>query len=380
MKYEFLLIDKIAMCLYTDAQFIISKVNDLFLHHTQLSQSEITGKNAFQFFSSYNDIDTVDQFLADLSEKGIANTIIKLKLGVTTNWVKIHGIAHKDEKNNTDGFLLALILADAEKKLENIEQNDILKDYERDLRIAHSYVQGILPKAEVFKRINPNSFLIYKPMRGIGGDWYWFYPEKERTLFLMGDVMGHGINAGLISAIIASKISLFKEWENIIQPAELLQMIHKNINPVLRHNPNIHEDFSMDMIACIFYKETRVLLYSSANFPILVQRENTFMEMNIQKQGLLLKQPWSIHQFNNNSILLEQNDWVWVFSDGVKDQFDEVHQKPIGIKRLKELMLQATAQYEKASDVENFLLSKGNEWMGMANQTDDIMFAGFKVV
>lgn len=381
MKYEFLLIDKIAMSVLTDERFIILKVNDLFLEHTQLLSNEIIGKNAFDFFSLYNDLDIIDQFLVNLVEKGESNVILKLKLtGGITNWIKMYGIARKNEENKITGFMLVLIPADAEKKLESISENTLIKDYERDLKIAQSYVQGILPRVDVFKRIYPNALLIYMPMRSIGGDWYWFHTEKERTLFLMGDVMGHGINAGIISTIIASKLSLFDKWESIVQPTELLHLVHKNINSVLRHNPNIDDNFSMDMISCIFYKETRVLLYSSANFPILVQRQNTFLDINIFKQGLQLKQPWSIHNFKDSSVVLEPNDWVWVYSDGIKDQFGDVDQKPIGTKRFKELLLQATSKYQNASEVEKFLLSRGMEWIGAAEQTDDMILAGFKIV
>lgn len=380
MKYEFLLIDKIAMSVYTDKHFVILKVNDLFLKNTHSLPNEIIGKNAFELFSLFNDLEALDQFLVNLVENGDAHTILKLKFVDRTSWVKVYGIARKDEKNNIDGFLLALIPADAEKRLESIEENEVFKNYERDLRIARSYLQGMLPSPELFKRINPNAFLIYMPMRGIGGDWYWFYPEKERALFLMGDVMGHGISAGLISTIIASKLSSFNGWEKIIQPTELLHLAHKNINSLLRSNPNIDESFSMDMIAAIFYKESRVLLYSSANFGILIQRQNTFLDTHIHKQGLQLKQPWSVHNFTDNSMVLEPNDWVWVFSDGVKDQFDEVNKKPLGIKRFKEFLLEATTKHEKAPDVEKFLLSKGMEWMGAAEQTDDIMLGGFKIV
>jgi serine phosphatase RsbU (regulator of sigma subunit) len=379
MKDELLLIEKMSMCVYTDIQFKILKVNDLFTEYTQLKQHEIIGKNALEFFSLYNDIELLDNFLINLSESGNANATLKLKFGDTTNWVRVYGIPQKDQKNNIIGFLLSLISADAEKKLENIEQNSRIKEYEKDLEIAESYIKGLLPNPELFKRINPNAFLEYRPMRGIGGDWYWFYPEKERTLFIMGDVMGHGINAGVISAILVSKISTFEQWENIVQPVELLKMVHQYIYPVLRGNQNIDKNFSMDTLACIFYKESRVLLYSSANFPLLIQHENTFLGTEIHKQPLQIRQPWNVHEYTNHSFLLEPNDWVWAFSDGVKDQFDEVHQKPMGKKRLKELILQATTQYDKVSDVEKFLLSKGQEWMGTATQTDDIMLAGFKI-
>lgn len=380
MKYEFSLIDKIAMSVLTDERFVILKVNDLFLELTQMSRNEIIGRNAFDFFSLFNDLDVVDKFLVDLVEKGETNATLKLKFKEATNWVKVYAVARRDEENKITGFMLALILADAEKKLESIEESNLLKDYQRDLKIAQSYLQGMLPRVDVFRRVYPNSFLIYMPMRGIGGDWYWFHPQKERTFFLMGDVMGHGINSGIISVIIINTLGSFKEWKDITQPTELLQLVHKNVNLVLRHNPNVDDSFSTDMTACIYYKESRVLLYSSANFPLLVQRQNTFLDVEIHKQGLQLKQPWRVHNFKDSSIVLEPNDWVWVFSDGVKDQFDEVNKKPIGIKRLKELFLQATTKYQTGPDVENFLLSKGREWMATVEQTDDIMLAGFKIV
>jgi len=126
--------------------------------------------------------------------------------------------------------------------------------------------------------------------------------------------------------------------------------------------------------------QTRVFLYSSANFPLLIQRDKEFLDVQIHKQGIYPAKPWSSHDFSTQSILLEPNDFVWVFSDGIKDQFDDIAQKPLGTKRFKELLLQATQEYQDMREIENFLLSKGVEWMGSAEQTDDIMLGGFKIV
>jgi len=188
-----------------------------------------------EFFSVYNDEKIVDEFLANLSENKIASATIKLKIYENTNWVNIHGAMQITQKGEVS-FVITLVPADAEKKLENLDENELLKAYKRDLKIAQGYIKNIFPNINTFKRINPNSFLIHKPMRGIGGDWYWFHIEKERILFLMGDVMGHGVNAGIISAIIASKLSVFKDWSYLVEPKELLHLVHRNLNPIFRYS------------------------------------------------------------------------------------------------------------------------------------------------
>lgn len=376
------LLDKVGMLIYADKNLNIKDVNHAFIEYAQISKPELTGISLIEFFSVYNDEKIVDEFLANLSENKIASATIKLKIREIVRWVSIHGEMQTTPQGEIN-FIIALVPADAEKKLQSIDENDLLKAYKRDLKIAQGYIKNILPDPKLFKRINPNAFLIYVPMRGIGGDWYWFHVEKERTLFLMGDVMGHGINAGIISTIIASKLSVFKDWSYLTEPKELLHIIHKNLKPLLRYNSqeeNIHKDFSIDVIGAIYYPQTRVFSYSSANFPLLIQRDKNFLDIEIQKQGIYPAKPWASHHFSNHSILLEPNDFVWVFSDGVKDQFDDVTQKPMGTKRFKELLLQATHQYQDMSEIENFLLSKVAEWMGTAEQTDDIMLGGVKIV
>ncbi|MCS7076322.1 MAG: SpoIIE family protein phosphatase [Bacteroidia bacterium] len=379
-SYEALLLDKMSLLIHADPFFSITSINEKFISKTGLQKDELIGKNVLDLFSLYNEEASIDQFLADLSDKGLAEATIKLKLGNNVNWVNLYGITQKNNQDRVESFLIAGNIADAEKKIEQLEQNEVVKNYQRDITIAQGYIQGLLPDPKLFKRVSPNAFLIYMPMRGIGGDWYWFNIQKDRAIFLMGDVMGHGINAGIVTAIVATKLSEFRDWNTITKPTDILYLLHKDLNKIMKNNTNLAPDFSMDSVAAIYYVETRLLLYTSAKFSILVQRGDTYLDTNIQKQSLYLKQPWSIHEFTDNSLVLEPNDWIWVFSDGVKDQFDEVNQKRFGIKRLKELFVRVTAQHDKVSDVENALLMAGREWMGQVEQTDDIMLAGFKIV
>ncbi|MCS7028890.1 MAG: SpoIIE family protein phosphatase, partial [Bacteroidia bacterium] len=273
-----LLIGKLCIAVYTDITFCIKQVNEAFTKHTGLDREQVLDKNLFDFFSLYNNENTIDEFLADLSSQNIAHAVLKLKFEDDVKWVDLYGTADRDYRNQINGFLIAGTVIDAHKKLEQLEQNELIKNYQRDLDIAQSYIQGLLPSPELFKRVNPNALLIYMPMRGIGGDWYWFKIEKNRTHFLMGDVMGHGVNAGIVSTLVASALSHFKDWHQIARPTDLVQLVHKSVYPIIKYNPSITEDFSMDIVTAIFYPETRELLYTSGNFSILAQRGNTFLD------------------------------------------------------------------------------------------------------
>jgi len=83
-------------------------------------------------------------------------------------------------------------------------------------------------------------------------------------------------------------------------------------------------------------------------------------------------------KFTTKTINLDQNKTsVYMFSDGIVDQFDENNRKKFSRKRLKEILQRV---YKLPMDKQKEELQTATKnWQGNNRQTDDITIIGFKI-
>jgi serine phosphatase RsbU (regulator of sigma subunit) len=91
------------------------------------------------------------------------------------------------------------------------------------------------------------------------------------------------------------------------------------------------------------------------------RKKNTIGELNLQ-----------VHQF-----YLQENDTIYLFSDGYKDQFGGEDGRVYSSKRFKNLLYKI---HQKPMEKQREILAQELEnWKGGRKQTDDIVVLGFKV-
>ncbi|MCX7729358.1 MAG: SpoIIE family protein phosphatase, partial [Bacteroidia bacterium] len=72
----------------------------------------------------------------------------------------------------------------------------------------------------------------------------------------------------------------------------------------------------------------------------------------------------------------ERGDEVYLFTDGITDQFGGNRNKKFGIKNLKELITQSFE--DSISEKINYIKETINLWKGSYPQTDDMTLIGLK--
>ena len=79
----------------------------------------------------------------------------------------------------------------------------------------------------------------------------------------------------------------------------------------------------------------------------------------------------------NHELELNEGDVVYVFSDGIADQFGGPEGKKYKYKRVKDLLLQ---NYNKThSEQKNTIISEFVSWKGRNEQIDDVCLMGVKI-
>jgi PAS domain S-box-containing protein len=282
-----------------------------------------------------------------------------------------------DINNNLVKFLCTSTDITHKKNIEN-ELNEAKKIIDLDLFENVSYAKKIhsalLTNEDEIRNTFPKSFLYYKAQKIISGDFYGFYKQNNKSIIVVGDSTGHGLSASYISIIALNIInSALKSGFN--HPEEILQSVHYEMHNVTHSNSNLITE-SSDTIMCSIDHENYILNYSSAKMRGLIIRNKQIIELQ--------KDKCSIGEYSNKriqlskfSIQLKKNDCLYLFSDGIVDQFGGELDKKFGYKNLLQNLLKiSNYPMQKQKETINYVLKT---WQGNNEQTDDMTLLGFKI-
>lgn len=180
----------------------------------------------------------------------------------------------------------ATLTAEVEKALEvsrlkreNRRYAQMIRD---ELRWAGE-LQRTLLHAETVRDPGLAVSVTYIPLPELqcGGDYYEVIPVSARqTLFLIGDVGGHGIRAALVTAMLKSIVSASRE---ISSPRDLLERLNARICSDLKRLPDVIITF----LACLLDTSTLTLTCANAgHLPVFILREEKAIRILPEGMGL----------------------------------------------------------------------------------------------
>lgn len=239
------------------------------------------------------------------------------------------------------------------------------------------YIQNaILPPDKILKEYLSDYFIMFKPKAIVSGDFYWTKRDNERIFFAAADATGHGVPGAFMSML---GISLMNEISFNFNgsAAEFLNLMKIKIKEALRQSEydNSPKD-GFDIGLCIFYPKTGILEFAGANNPLILIRKNEMFEIKADKMpvGIYFREKES---FTNNFIQLENNDILYLFSDGYRDQFGGLNNEKINFKNFKNLL--SEIHNESLNKQKDILFEYFNSWQGSNTQIDDVLVMGVKI-
>jgi serine phosphatase RsbU (regulator of sigma subunit) len=139
---------------------------------------------------------------------------------------------------------------------------------------------------------------------------------------------------------------------------------------------NIHLRDGMDLSFCAIDIEERKLEFAGAFNPVYIVRNGEIIEIKGDKNMLGPNIGLERKPFRNHEIKLQEEDTLYLFSDGYADQFGGPEGKKFKYRRFRHLILSI---YEKPLSVQKHVLDKRlNEWKGNLEHVDDILVLGVK--
>jgi len=269
---------------------------------------------------------------------------------------------------------------DQRMKLE--KQN---KEIKASIRYAQTIQQAMLPSVtEIEKHFDP--FILYMPKDIVSGDFYWISSrqEEEKNIVYLGiiDCTGHGVPGAFMSMIGNRLLSEIIADRDVDTPGDVLGLLNLKIRQALRQEETDNND-GMDVALCRFELSRNGrnrLTFAGAKRPIYIlkNKENKLITHNGDRKSIggysLSKREISFTNFEEN---LDQDDMIYLFSDGIIDQ-NGPDRKKFGRIRMEEAMIDCARL--KSAEQKVVFEQRLHDYMLDEEQRDDISLIGLKVI
>ena len=227
--------------------------------------------------------------------------------------------------------------------------------------------------AEV-KKLNADSFIVFKPKDIVSGDFYWFYVDGKTLYYITADSTGHGVPGGFMSMLGINLLSEIVIERKIKDPGTILNILREEIIRSLKTDEGYSMD-GMDATLCKIDTENQTLEYASANNSLYIIRQQELSEYKSQKMPVGYMENFVPFQTFNTQ--LQKGDMIYTFTDGFADQFGGEKGKKFKYSQLKNNLINLS---DKSLTQQKSVLDKTFEsWKGHLEQVDDVCVIGFRL-
>ena len=242
------------------------------------------------------------------------------------NQSKLVGIVYLENNLTTGAFtrdrieVLKMLSSQAAISIENARLysnlENITKEKTRvttEMEIAKDIQTALLPKAPVLSGFEVATFMYTADL--VGGDYYDIIHTQDREWFLIGDVSGHGVTAGLIMMMTQTAIHTILNSMETKNPSKLLSKVNQVITSNIKKMK-----LSKYMTLTLFLKESDgTIYYSGMHQDLLVYIAKEKKVNVIETKGSWLGYYDLHNEFEVDTIKMESGDVLLLFTDGITE-------------------------------------------------------------
>jgi len=271
-----------------------------------------------------------------------------------------------------------------------LEQTKIISKANKDITASIRYAKHIqevaMPSNEQVKNVFPDSMIFFRPRDIVSGDFYWVAQVGRYKAIAVVDCTGHGVPGAFMSmlgiSILNDKFASLDMQSPDFSAAKVLDVVRDTLRQSLRQTPDDYTNQDgMDMAFCIYDTQTNRLHYAGAFRPLLLIRNCDIFQYEADRMPISTYM-YSDKPFTNNNIEIKSGDVIYMYTDGITDQFGGEQSTKFSARRLRDLLLethqlpfeQQLKVYER--EIDNWSRSERSE--DSRAQTDDMLMVGIR--
>ena len=282
---------------------------------------------------------------------------------------------------------LEKMLVQLEMKIENRTEQlkkanqkliDMNKDINDSINYANRIQRAILPTSSQINQVFNDAFVFYKPKDIISGDFYWLHKTTNKIFYACADCTGHGVPGALMSMVGHQLLDHIIADKKIVEPECILEEMDMAIIKLFKKSQlSDHLRDGMAMSLCVIDLRDKKISFSGAynNAYMFINNEMTVLEADRQYIGG--NEVTGGKKFTKTVKIFCSDDLLYMFTDGLSDQFGESSGKKLMRKNLLDLISKNRNEtMELQGEIFEYFFDK---WKGNNFQVDDVTLLGVKL-
>lgn len=265
-----------------------------------------------------------------------------------------------------------------QKQKQYVEK--LYSEVQHNIKTARLIQFSLLPGREFFERNFQDSFVLYRPKDIVSGDFYWVACRGARKYVVAADCTGHGVAGAFMSFIGYDHLNYIYQHNNDIAPGKMLEELNECIIEALRQRDDDSDSREgIDISVVCIDEEKHMLQFAGARNSLYMVRGGEFHQVRAERISLGMDKNKMGKTFPTHDISLQEDDMIYLFTDGFADQLggsaDQVEK--IKYPRFRSLLIKNYHKnlHQQKQELEQYL----DNWRGEMEQTDDILVMGIKV-
>jgi serine phosphatase RsbU (regulator of sigma subunit) len=195
------------------------------------------------------------------------------------------------------------------------------------------------------------------------------------------DCTGHGVPGAFMSMIGNAFLNEIINEKGITEPGKVLSEMRDRVKTALKQTGSEGEARDgMDMALISYDEKNNILEFAGANNPLWII--NSTESAPVLKEYEPDKRPIGYFMgkslpFKNTTIPIEKGDTIYMFTDGLADQFGGPKGKKFKYRQMKEIFL--SVHGKDLTEQHDLVLSSFHDWKKDLEQVDDVCVIGLRL-
>ncbi len=239
----------------------------------------------------------------------------------------------------------------------------------RDLEIAKRIQTSILPTQTSVRFLEISASMM--PAADVGGDYYDVIPVDDGAWIAIGDVAGHGVQAGLIMMMVQSVVASATKARPDATPTELWNTLNRVLVENVRGRMGCDEHVTFSLMR---YTTDGRLVFAGAHEDVLICRAASGKCEQIQTPGTWLGLDEAFGStIVDTTATLRAGDVMVLYTDGITEARN-AQREMFGRHRLTEVIEKHRS--EPSEVIRQKIIDAVTDWM--AAQDDDVTVLVFR--
>ena len=290
-----------------------------------------------------------------------------------------------NELSMTNQHLVAATWRERDLKNELEQSKQIIEEQNHNIsesiRYAKKIQSSIVMAEEEMQTHIPDSAVLYAPKDVVSGDFPWLMQKGDHVYVAAVDCTGHGVPGAMLAMIGCLLLNDIANNKGVHDPGEMLDQLHEMVVKTLKQTEKDRANDGMDIALMRVNLSINEVVFAGAHRPLYYFGNGEMHRIKGSPYPIGGVQYRRRKPFKSHTLHLNSGDSLFLFSDGLPDQFgsgDHVDDK-YGHRFMNDIAAEALSRGASMRTLMNRIGKDISNWQRDEPQLDDMLLIGLRL-